>query len=60
MGERTRFICAHSNPLRKEGNHHIMKYLAIITLAALALGLGACSHHESAPPPPPASSGYHK
>jgi hypothetical protein len=36
-----------------------MKYLAIITLAVMALNFAACAHKESPPPPAP-SSGYHK
>jgi hypothetical protein len=31
---------------RKEGKHHIMKYLTIIALAVAALSLGACASKE--------------
>jgi hypothetical protein len=40
-----------------------MKYLAMLTLAALAFTLGACAHKDdtgSSAPPPAASTGYGK
>lgn len=36
-----------------------MKYLAIIAIAAAAIGLGACAKHEQ-PTQPPASTGMSK
>jgi len=35
-----------ANWRRKGGNTNNMKYLALLALAAMALSLGACSHHE--------------
>ncbi len=35
-----------SNLLRKEGEHNTMKYIAVITFAAIALSLGACASKE--------------
>jgi hypothetical protein len=40
-----------------------MKYIALIALAAMAIGLGACAHHEETAPTTttvPASHGYRK
>lgn len=34
---------------RKEGKRYYMKILVIVTLAAAAIGLSACSHKEPAP-----------
>jgi hypothetical protein len=50
---------AASNPQRKEGKLHIMKYIALIALAAMAIGFGGCAK-EPAPAPAPASHGMSK
>jgi hypothetical protein len=33
----------------KGGKPYNMKYLAILALAAMAFGFGACAHHEAPP-----------
>jgi hypothetical protein len=37
-----------------------MKYLALIALAAMAFGLGACAKKETMSSTPPPSGGYSK
>ncbi len=53
-------IRAHAHWQERRGNHLLMKYLAIIALAAVAIGLGACAKKEPAPAPAPSSTGMSK
>jgi hypothetical protein len=37
-----------------------MKYIALIAIAAMAIGLGGCAKEPAHPAPPPASHGMSK
>jgi hypothetical protein len=37
-----------------------MKYIVLIAIAAMAIGLGGCAHEPAHQSPPPASHGYSK
>jgi hypothetical protein len=59
--EKLRKTTATGNLPKKGGEIQYMKLIAIITLAAAAIGLSACAHHEEpAPAPTTTHSSYSK